>query len=633
MKMVDRVRVRVSYLFSLWTALPPSLYFIWKWPGKSVTLWGSFNDWARGIPLFYDQNTSAHVAFVETIEKQGEFCVFKYFVDGEWKVDPEVEQVLEDDDVFNTMQVLVNVIEGDLVEREVEVKEELEIRYIIPPRLIQSQFVDVDCSFGLNDQNQGSFYLEGKNSNQEKEIVTRLFDTTSDDLSNCTYSDQSEIDIAKYAPVISNPLITKTYFVNNLDSESEYNQSPVDLIRFDEVIAGKVDFLKTVEEGRVRGPRNLLDSSTIELEDFTKEEICEEICIDTQEFFSMGDSGKVSNVNVQQLIVIDDDDIDTIPETIPAVAEDVAAELIHEQIQNIPIVTSPAPIDEDLEEDAIAFDQPVEQSETSIGGDEDDVITFDELVQQQLDIDSSDVDHEEDDVKIFDELAQQQLEIDNGGVDHDEQDAITFDELVQQQLDIDNGFIDPFLHDDQEDVITFDELVQQQLEIDNEQAVNIPPSFVDQDILDNDILINSDNNYNFTSFDSISPALNIFDQGTINFETLLTNYLKTTPPRPVIQAEIKTVFAHDPPVWQEIQVDQDTKRQRFSSHDLYRDITLQSVNANSEHVNLFCIILLTILSFTSVWWDFVGFGIEVLKSVIWCWIGLGLLFVIHSIVS
>lgn len=54
---------------------PPSIYFVWKYGGQRVAVWGSFNNWSRPIPLFYDGQAGMFVAFTEVEDlEMGEIC-------------------------------------------------------------------------------------------------------------------------------------------------------------------------------------------------------------------------------------------------------------------------------------------------------------------------------------------------------------------------------------------------------------------------------------------------------------------------------------------------------------------------------------------------------------------------------
>lgn len=60
------------------------IYFVWKYGGNSVSVWGSFNNWTKCIPLFYDSSSELFVAFVECTDlSQGDTCFFRFVVDDE----------------------------------------------------------------------------------------------------------------------------------------------------------------------------------------------------------------------------------------------------------------------------------------------------------------------------------------------------------------------------------------------------------------------------------------------------------------------------------------------------------------------------------------------------------------------
>ena len=102
-------------------ALP--IVFRWSQGGKSVDLVGSFNNWSRRIPL--NKSTDDFVAIVDLPE--GIVCVqyqryfsiwfiasgqheYKFYVDGEWKNDPNADTVAN---VHGTLNNIIEVKKSD----------------------------------------------------------------------------------------------------------------------------------------------------------------------------------------------------------------------------------------------------------------------------------------------------------------------------------------------------------------------------------------------------------------------------------------------------------------------------------------------------------------------------------------
>jgi hypothetical protein len=132
----------------------PNLYFVWKHGGTRVAVWGSFNNWSRAIPLFYDGSTEMFVAFTECEDVQeGETCIFKFSVDDEWKVDPELEIITDDEDgsQYNALLICSQYYQGSQVEATYE-----PVRYKVLPRLMRTTSVEYvldsdDLGSAVND--------------------------------------------------------------------------------------------------------------------------------------------------------------------------------------------------------------------------------------------------------------------------------------------------------------------------------------------------------------------------------------------------------------------------------------------------------------------------------------------------
>ncbi|KAJ3317709.1 Beta subunit 1 of SnRK1 [Boothiomyces sp. JEL0866] len=121
-----------------------SIYFTWKYGGSQVYVWGSFNNWSRPIQLFYDGNNDLHVAFAECEDiDHGEICVFKFFVDNQWRFDPNFTQFEDEEDgsKYNSIVVCTKFAQGYFFSVTFET-----VRYIIPARRIKSETVEEEIS-------------------------------------------------------------------------------------------------------------------------------------------------------------------------------------------------------------------------------------------------------------------------------------------------------------------------------------------------------------------------------------------------------------------------------------------------------------------------------------------------------
>ncbi|XP_075262267.1 5'-AMP-activated protein kinase subunit beta-2-like [Convolutriloba macropyga] len=84
-------------------ALP--IVFRWTQGGRNVDLVGSFNNWSKRIPL--NKSTDDFVAIVDLPEGYHEY---KFYVDGEWKNDPNAPTV---SNVHGTLNNVVEVKKSD----------------------------------------------------------------------------------------------------------------------------------------------------------------------------------------------------------------------------------------------------------------------------------------------------------------------------------------------------------------------------------------------------------------------------------------------------------------------------------------------------------------------------------------
>ncbi|KAJ2995807.1 hypothetical protein HDV02_000384 [Globomyces sp. JEL0801] len=125
----------------------PSIYFVWRYGGARVSVWGNFNNWSRPIPLFFDGATDLFVAFTEGEDvAHGDVCDFKFVVDDEWRYDPTMNVIEdpEDNSKYNTLVVCSYFCVGKYWEATVE-----NVRYRIPARLIKTDTQSQNWSYAI----------------------------------------------------------------------------------------------------------------------------------------------------------------------------------------------------------------------------------------------------------------------------------------------------------------------------------------------------------------------------------------------------------------------------------------------------------------------------------------------------
>nr|KAJ3411580.1 Protein kinase, AMP-activated, beta [Polyrhizophydium stewartii] len=78
-------------------AAPTSFFFVWRLPAEKVSISGTFNDWKRQVPMFFDHGSNMYTAFVEGEGLQhGDICEYKYLVDGRWLCDEDLPVVIDE---------------------------------------------------------------------------------------------------------------------------------------------------------------------------------------------------------------------------------------------------------------------------------------------------------------------------------------------------------------------------------------------------------------------------------------------------------------------------------------------------------------------------------------------------------
>ncbi|KAK6097254.1 5'-AMP-activated protein kinase subunit beta-2 [Batrachochytrium dendrobatidis] len=84
-----------------------TLFFVWRFPAEKVGISGTFNNWKRQIPMFYDHGSKMYTAFVEGDHlSHGDICEYKYFVDEKWTCDDDLPIVVDDTGLQNNFLVV-----------------------------------------------------------------------------------------------------------------------------------------------------------------------------------------------------------------------------------------------------------------------------------------------------------------------------------------------------------------------------------------------------------------------------------------------------------------------------------------------------------------------------------------------
>jgi hypothetical protein len=89
----------------------PVVCFVWKYNATLVSVWGSFNNWSRGIPLFYDSHSGVWIAFCDIHPSVVQEIVFVFLVDSHWNIDEDLEWFVDGEDQYNTISLVANEIQ------------------------------------------------------------------------------------------------------------------------------------------------------------------------------------------------------------------------------------------------------------------------------------------------------------------------------------------------------------------------------------------------------------------------------------------------------------------------------------------------------------------------------------------
>ena len=109
----------------------PTLFFCWKEKSDRVAVFGSFNNYEKVVPLFFDSVSKVFVAFCESVQSNGDYCYFRFLVDDVWRTDQSIPQQLVGDEVYNYLLMTCGEIQGRLAITKYE-----PVRFKILPRMI-----------------------------------------------------------------------------------------------------------------------------------------------------------------------------------------------------------------------------------------------------------------------------------------------------------------------------------------------------------------------------------------------------------------------------------------------------------------------------------------------------------------
>ncbi|KAJ3317708.1 hypothetical protein HDV06_001302 [Boothiomyces sp. JEL0866] len=122
----------------------PAVYFTWRYGGGKVYVWGNFNNWEYSIQLFFDGPTGIFVAFADCVYlKNGDNCEFKFVVDDEWKVDPSMPLIYNEDGTrLNTIKISSHFCQGEVFCEQLQI-----VRYKLPTRIARHQMEPDELSW------------------------------------------------------------------------------------------------------------------------------------------------------------------------------------------------------------------------------------------------------------------------------------------------------------------------------------------------------------------------------------------------------------------------------------------------------------------------------------------------------
>ena len=110
----------------------PTMFFCWKGNCQRVAVYGSFNNYEKVVPLFFDSSSKVYVAFCESQQQNGDVCYFKFLVDDDfWKIDDTIPCQVIDGDVYNYIPMNCGEIQAKFVVIKTE-----SVRYKVLPRMI-----------------------------------------------------------------------------------------------------------------------------------------------------------------------------------------------------------------------------------------------------------------------------------------------------------------------------------------------------------------------------------------------------------------------------------------------------------------------------------------------------------------
>ncbi|KAJ3274052.1 hypothetical protein HDV01_003547 [Terramyces sp. JEL0728] len=114
----------------------PAIYFTWRYGGGKVYVWGNFNNWEYPVQLFFDGPSGIFVAFADCVYlSNADQCEFKFVVDDEWKIDPSLPIIYNEDGTrLNTIKVSSHFAQGEMFCEQLQL-----VRYKLPDRIARHQ--------------------------------------------------------------------------------------------------------------------------------------------------------------------------------------------------------------------------------------------------------------------------------------------------------------------------------------------------------------------------------------------------------------------------------------------------------------------------------------------------------------
>ena len=110
---------------------PPTIFFCWNGKCDRVAVYGSFNNYEKVVPLFFDSSSKVYVAFCESFQPNGDVCYFRFLVDDSWRIDDIIPSEIINGEIYNCL--VMNC--GEIQAKKVVIKRE-PVRFKVLPRMI-----------------------------------------------------------------------------------------------------------------------------------------------------------------------------------------------------------------------------------------------------------------------------------------------------------------------------------------------------------------------------------------------------------------------------------------------------------------------------------------------------------------